>query len=202
MDHQKCIQTIRTAVKKSDHPMAPDSDLYQPTSVIALFLFDDDPSLLFIRKADVQGYPWAGQMAFPGGHKDKKDLSTRHTALRELKEELGIHEKNVEVIGSLGHFQTINDKDIEAYVWVWNQKDPLTIDTFEIEKIFKIPLSYLMKLHIEKGFHKLDGPPNVMWLKYPFKDVLIWGVTAKIVFHLLEVLRKTEKGDRRTEIGN
>lgn len=190
MEKKRCIDIIRSAVKNGSHPQAPDEGLYDATSVIALFIFEEEPKLLFIRKADVEGYPWAGQMAFPGGHKDKTDVSTKHTALRELKEEMGISADNVDVIGSLGHFQTIKDKDIEAWVGVWDGQDGVCYDSAEIAQVFRIPLKTLMDHHVEKGFHRFDYPPNVMWLKYPYKEVLIWGVTAKIVYHLIEVLLK------------
>ena len=83
MDKNRYIDGIRKAVQHTSHPGAPDYDLFQPTSVMALFAFNNEIELLFIQKADVKGYPWANQMAFPGGHKDKTDLSTRDTALRE-----------------------------------------------------------------------------------------------------------------------
>ncbi len=188
MDQNKCINIIRSAVQNGSHPGPPAPDLFQPTSVIALFILNPRIELLFIQKADVKGYAWANQMAFPGGHRDEKDLSTRDTALRELAEEMGIDKKNVDVIGSLGHFQTINDKDIEAFIGVWNQKDTINFDRAEISRVFKIPLKYLIDMHKEKNFHK--NVPNVMQLTYPYEDVLIWGVTGKIVYHLIEVLLK------------
>lgn len=189
MDKDKCISIIRSAVQNGSHPGPPDDDLFQPTSVMILFVFNKEVELVFIQKADVKGYAWANQMAFPGGHKDKTDLSTKDTALRELTEEMGINRENVEVVGSLGHFQTINSKDIEAWVGIWNQKDSIHYDRSEISRVFQIPLRYLIDLHKEKGFH---GPmPNVMQLIYPYEDVQIWGVTAKILHHLIEILLKS-----------
>ncbi|NOX33542.1 MAG: CoA pyrophosphatase [Deltaproteobacteria bacterium] len=188
MNKEKCISRIRSAVQSGTHPRLPAHGLFQSTSVIALFVFNKEVELVFIQKADVKGYPWANQMAFPGGHKDKKDLSTRDTALRELTEEMGIKRKNVEILGSLGHFQTINNKDIEAWAGIWNRKDTIEHDTSEISRVFLIPLKYLINLHKEKGFHR--QVPNVMQLAYPYEDVLIWGVTGKILYHLIDVLLK------------
>jgi len=188
MDKKNYINRIRSAVKEESHPGPPKPGLFQPTSVMALFIFNREIELIFIRKANVKGYPWANQMAFPGGHQEKEDASTKDTALRELTEEMGIHRKNVEVIGSLGHFQTINDKDIEAYTGIWNQQDVIEYDRAEISRVFQIPLKYLVDLHKEKGFHQKH--PNVMQLTYPYEDALIWGVTAKILHHLIEVLLK------------
>lgn len=181
------INIIQSAVQNESHP-GPPGGLFAPTSVMALFIFNREIELLFIRKADVKGYPWANQMAFPGGHQDEEDASTKDTALRELSEEMGIHQDNVELIGSLGHFQTINNKDIEAFTGIWNQKDVIEYDRAEISRVFQIPLNYLIDLHKEKGFHQ--NTPNVMQLTYPYEDALIWGVTAKILHHLIEVLLK------------
>jgi len=153
MDKSQCINKIQKAIKTACHPRAPADDLFQPTSVIVLFALNKTVELLFIQKADVKGYPWANQMAFPGGHKDKSDLSTEDTALRELSEEMGIIRENVEMIGSLGHFQTINSKDIEAFAGIWNQKDIIKHDPAEISRIFKIPLEYLIKIHRKNEFH-------------------------------------------------
>ncbi|MCP3872272.1 MAG: CoA pyrophosphatase [Desulfobacteraceae bacterium] len=186
MDQDKCINIIRSAVKNGVHPGPPDDNLFQSTSVIALLIFNEEIELLFIQKADVKGYAWANQMAFPGGHRDEKDPSTKETALRELKEEMGISRENVDIIGSLGHFQTINSKDIEAWIGIWNKKDVIKHDTSEISRVFQIPLRYLIDLHREKGFHQQT--PNVMQLTYPYEDVLIWGVTAKILYHLIDVI--------------
>ena len=145
MNKDKCISIIRSAVQKGTHPGAPEKGLFQSTSVIALFVFNEEIELVFIQKADVKGYPWANQMAFPGGHKDKADLSTKDTALRELAEEMGINRENVEVAGSLGHFQTINNKDIEAWVGIWNQKEAIRYDRSEISRVFQIPLKFLFQ---------------------------------------------------------
>jgi peroxisomal coenzyme A diphosphatase NUDT7 len=180
------IPEIRAAVKEGRHPVPPAPGRFQPTGVMILLMPESEIKLLFILKADVAGYPWANQMAFPGGHKDKKDNTTQDTALRELFEELRIKKENVEVIGSLGHFQTINNKDIEACIGIWNMKDEICHDPSEIAKVYKIPLQHLINIHKEKGFHK--NSPNYMYLTYPYEDVVIWGVTAKIVHHLLETL--------------
>lgn len=186
MNNSDRIQIIRSSIQNSSHPKAPDARIFQQTSVMALFLFNAEPELLFIQKADIPGYPWANQMAFPGGHMDKKDASTKETALRELREEMQINPENVEVLGSLGHFQTMYNKDIEAWAGVWNQKDDIQHDTDEISGVFQIPLKHLVTQHKEQGY--IGQAANIMTIRYPYEDVLIWGVTAKIVHHLLEIL--------------
>jgi peroxisomal coenzyme A diphosphatase NUDT7 len=187
MGKTRCRQRIMSALDRSTHPPPPDPDRFDSTAVMALFVFNQKtPELLFIQKADVAGYPWRNQMAFPGGHVDKTDAGPLRTALRELEEELCIHPDNVEVMGSIGHFQTINDKDIQAFAGIWNQKESIWFDPAEICRVFRIPLAHLLTLHKKKGYQ--GQKPHVMDLTYPFEDVVIWGVTAKILHHLLEVL--------------
>ena len=192
MNPDNWIETIFRAVTQSPHPRAPDPDQFQATSVMALVALDPVPSLIFIQKADREGYPWRNQMAFPGGHMDKKDRSTRQTALRELREEMGIQAGNVRVAGSIGHFQTINQKDIEVFVGIWNQKETIVYDTAEIARVFFIPLDFLIQAHTESGYH--GKMPHVLELTYVYEDVTIWGVTAKILHHLLEILIPSRSG--------
>jgi 8-oxo-dGTP pyrophosphatase MutT (NUDIX family) len=49
-----------------------------------------DGQMLFIRRAQREGDPWSGHMAFPGGRRDPEDPDLVATALRELSEEVGL----------------------------------------------------------------------------------------------------------------
>jgi len=186
MNVSSYIEIMNSAIVSAAHPPAPDPAQFKPTAVMALFLFRKEPELLFIQKADREGYAWRNQMAFPGGHVEQADNSARQTAFRELYEETGILPDNVKYIGSLGHFQTLKKRDIQAFTGIWNQKDDIVFETEEISRVLKIPFNTLLQTHREKGY--AGHSPNVMELTYPYKDVVIWGVTAQIVHHLIEVV--------------
>src|SRR5262249_481095 len=67
------------------------------SSVLAPFLPRGGvPHLLFpLRTTHLRRH--AGQVSFPGGARDPGDPTPLHTALRELREELGVPEQSVEV---------------------------------------------------------------------------------------------------------
>ncbi len=188
-DQTLCFEALSRAVIESEHPPRPRDENFKPASVMALMAFETTPNLIFIQKADNKGYPWRNQMALPGGHWDPGDRDRKETALRELKEEMGISKRHVSTIGSLGHFQTINNRDIEAFVGVWDQEQEISFDRAEIQRVFHIPLDHLFTVHMEKGFFK--RMPGIEELTYPFEDVVIWGVTAKIIHHFMEIIRRT-----------
>jgi 8-oxo-dGTP pyrophosphatase MutT (NUDIX family) len=48
------------------------------------------PDLLFIQRAEQEGDPWSGHIAFPGGRSGAGDRSHLDTAIRETWEEVGL----------------------------------------------------------------------------------------------------------------
>ena len=168
------------------HPGPPEDGRYQSTCVFLLVFDKIKPHILAIQKADTEGYPWRNQVALPGGHIDPEDDSAMDAGFRELEEELDISRDQVDYVGSLGHFQTINHKDIQVFVGLWNGNGIIRHNPDEISRTLKIPLETLVNIHISQGYH--GRLPDVFTLLYPYQDVTIWGVTAKILHHFIEVL--------------
>lgn len=57
--------------------------------------------LLFIKRASVDGDPWSGQMAFPGGRRDGSDEDLLATAVRETYEETQVALTRDTLLGTL-----------------------------------------------------------------------------------------------------
>jgi len=180
---------IKTLIQNSTPPQPPFGKKYQATCVfLLLYQMKQELTVLGIQKTDTIGYPWRNQVALPGGHVDPEDNSPKEAVFRELQEELAILPHQVELLGSLGHFQTINQKDIEVFVGSWDKSGPLNFDETEISRILEIPFKTLLTTHLERKFHSRLLELDVTSLRYPLEDVEIWGVTAKILYHFIELL--------------
>jgi len=158
-----------------------------PACVFLLLFNSPEPHILAIQKSDTEGYPWRNQVALPGGHMESSDAGPVAAAFRELEEELNIGKDQVDFIGSLGHFQTLTrPRDIEAFIGLWNGKGPVRFDAIEIARILEIPLKTLIDIHLAERYH--DRQPDIEKIIYPFEDVVIWGATAKILHHFIELI--------------
>lgn len=177
--------TLEKVILSKDGPPPP-AWAHRPASVSLLFFGEEVTHILAILKADRTGYVWRNQVALPGGRIDKNDPDALHTAIRELKEELNISAGNVDYLGSLGHFQTLQDTVIEVFAGIWNQRDAICFDPGEISKVLKIPVESVISTHVAR---RLNGRmPGMDELLYPVEDLVIWGVTAKILHHFIERL--------------
>lgn len=177
---------LEKAMASADGPPAP-AFPHHLAAVSLLFFDRDETFILAILKADRgTGYPWSNQVALPGGMIDTSDPSPLYAAKRELKEELRISGENVTYFGSIGHFQTLQNKVIEVFAGRWNQRDTVCFDTGEIARVIPIPVSAIFHTHAQKGLH--GRLPAMHELLYPVEDVAVWGVTAKILHFTLELL--------------
>ena len=180
------LADLKSIIRNNPAPAAPETGGYKPACVFLLLFNPGNPHILAIQKTKSDGYPWSNQVALPGGHLDAEDSSPLEGAFRELEEEVNISRGQVQLLGSIGHFQTINHRDIEAFTGLWNGRGPLNPDPAEISRILEIPLQELVQTHIAKGFH--NRIPDVQELRYPFEDVEVWGATARIMHHFIELL--------------
>ncbi len=189
MDAEKAavaLSTVERILRKTRPRLRPGGKGFDATAVFLLLFNPLNPHLLAVLKTDTKGYPWRNQVALPGGHVDERDATPLEAAFREVEEELGIPRKEIRYIGSLGHFQTINNKDIEVFAGIWKGRNILSFDKAEIARVLQLPLFALFQIHLARGYH--DRLPDVQELVYPIQGVRIWGVTGKILHFFLERL--------------
>ncbi len=80
--------------------------IFSRHAAVALILREKpgaEVDILFIRRAERNGDPWSGHMAFPGGHLEAADASLKKAAIRETSEEIGIDLTAARYLGPLDH---------------------------------------------------------------------------------------------------
>lgn len=132
-----------------------------------------------------------GQVSFPGGRVERADTSAVETALRETEEEVGLHRRHVEVLGSLPDYFTGTGYRVTPVVALVQPPFDLQADAFEVAEIFEVPLAFLMDgmNHQRRAADFPDGVGHRTFYAMPYERFFIWGATAGMLRNLFHFLR-------------
>ncbi len=169
---------------------------------------EDGWDILFeVRASDIGIQP--GDICFPGGHL-KEGEGTWEAAVREIREELLIQNDQIEQIGLMDVFGA-GGANLYVYPYAVLLKGyENTFSSQEVEKVFRVPLSWFcnndpevyytsMKIEPQEGFpyERIHGGRDYNWrerredvLFYQYKEYTIWGMTAKIIHSFVEIYKK------------
>jgi 8-oxo-dGTP pyrophosphatase MutT (NUDIX family) len=145
-----------------------------------------DHVLLLVRPADARQH--AGQIAFPGGMRDG-DETVEATARRECREELGIDDAAIEVLGGLGARESSGGIQVQAVV---ARLQPVTLrpDPREVVRVLYVPWAELCdsaRWQQKPPPHGATGNQMPLSPHFAFGTELLWGLTARYVLDLVAV---------------
>ena len=167
---------------------------------------DNSHYILFeLRSKNLKTQP--NEISFPGG-KIENNESPLDAVIRETCEELGTYKENLNIISPLDLLITPGIMIIHPFVGYINDIDTLNINKDEVDHIFLVPVSYLLKHDPSLYDNEVQVIPNENFpydiipnkkdykfatsnyrvLFYKYKDYVIWGITAKILENFLEFL--------------
>lgn len=150
----------------------------------------DGMSVLLTRRTDHLP-DHAGQIAFPGGRRGRGDRTPEDTALRETEEEVGIRRKQVQIIGRLDVHETRTKYRVMPIIGVIDPPLSVVPEPAEVAHIFEVPLDFVL----DPANHRVETYKGAnTGRKYhamPYGEHYIWGLTARILFQLATVLRKS-----------
>ncbi|UCG37902.1 MAG: CoA pyrophosphatase [bacterium] len=181
------LARIRDILAGRTHGEGPAPMAGRANAAVLIPLFEDRgrPGVLFIRRSHHISLH-KGQMGFPGGMAEAADRGDlMNTALRETQEEVGVMTEDVEVVGELTLRSTIvSGLNVQPFVGIIPWPYILTPDPLEVAGVHNAFLEDLAR-DVMWGENRFDLPPPV----YPVGGYPVWGLTAKILTELLELLK-------------
>ena len=156
-----------------------------PAAVLMPLVERRELTVLFTQRA-TQLRNHAGQISFPGGRIESADGSPVAAALREAREEIGLAERFVSVIGYLPDHLVNTGFRITPVVAFVQPDFELLLDAQEVQDTFEVPLGYLFD-PANHHRHRRRAPVSgeeVEFFDIPFDDRNIWGATAGMLLTL------------------
>jgi 8-oxo-dGTP pyrophosphatase MutT (NUDIX family) len=149
---------------------------------------------LFILRAQQEGDPWSGHMAFPGGHRDEIDRSLRHTAERETLEEIGLDlSQHASFLGELDTVvanprgRTI-DMAVTPFVYELHSEHFTLDPNHEVADVLWGSLDDMMNgRSLTSGQFMIQGRA----VEFPGYDVaghIVWGLTFRMLEQFFVIL--------------
>lgn len=177
--------------------------------LVPLIKIEEDIYLLFeVRAATLKNQP--GEISFPGGGIEQGEKPVK-AAVRETTEELYISSDKIDVLGPLDYIVTPFNYRIFPFAGFIRDIDYTQIkgNPQEVDHVFFAPLSYFInntpacyfvnvRMVPEKGFpfQLIANGANYNWKRgrypvyfYLFGDYIIWGITARIVKNLVDIIK-------------
>jgi 8-oxo-dGTP pyrophosphatase MutT (NUDIX family) len=155
--------------------------------LVPLFQKDGDCHLLFTKRSEEVKYH-KGEISFPGGVVDEEDRELIHTALREAREEIGLKENDVQIIGVLDDIVTITEFIVTPIVGLFPYPYPFKVSEVEIAELIEVPLASLLKKDCFNEREIFRGSEREIVYAYQYGKHIIWGATARILKQFLDLI--------------
>ncbi len=151
----------------------------------------------------------ANEVCFPGGRSEEGDESRWATARRETSEELGLPLDRISYIGDLDILLGPGRGSIFPFVGFLTDITDMKPNPDEVGEVFILSLETLLSvqpavhttssfMQPEEGFpfHLIPGGERYPWrsgtvehLFYEVEGRVIWGMTARVLAHFLDLIR-------------
>lgn len=148
-------------------------------AAVLIAVTEDRQLILTKRSAQLKHHP--GQIAFAGGRQDPTDRDLVHTATREAKEEIGLPEASVEVLGLLPPHETVTNYAVTPVLAVVPAGQVYVPEPGEVAEVFRVPLDHVLsedKFFVEG--RRWRGAQR-HYYAVPYGPYYIWGATARIL---------------------
>jgi 8-oxo-dGTP pyrophosphatase MutT (NUDIX family) len=166
-------------------------------SAVAMILSEGEAGLriLMIKRAERDGDPWSGHMAFPGGRMESVDRHGYDVAVRETEEEIGLGLTSEDpCIGRLSEIMThpqLRRRPMVVSPYVFRLDRHVSFQpNYEVAEVVWIPMDYLLDLSNRERMVWNRGSVEIPLSCYMYNGYRIWGLSLMMIDELLEMLGK------------
>jgi coenzyme A diphosphatase NUDT7 len=180
------------------------------TAVLVPVVYANNEICLLLEKRSSSLRRAPGEICFPGGEVDPDDNYPEKTALRECCEELGIPPHQIEIIASLDVMISPFNIIVSPFLAFINDISDMHINKDEVETVLLIPLKFFFEHEPEIHYLEIKAAPPGNYpfhlipkgKDYPFRSGrmphyfyifeghVIWGLTAFILHHFIDLLQE------------
>ena len=171
-----------------------DGDWYE--AAVALILREargGGLEVLFIERAARSGDPWSGQIALPGGRRDRSDESLEDTAIRETREEVGLDlRRDGAIVGALDELRprvnVLPPVIVRPFVATADAEARIE-SAGEVAGLFWAPLDEILDPSAAADREIVARGAAAMRPSIEYRGHVIWGMTERILRRFEEVIR-------------
>lgn len=136
-----------------------------------------------------------GQISFPGGRRETADHDLSDTALREAEEEVGIDQRDVQLLGGLTElYIPVSNFRVEPYVGFVEHEPSFVPQESEVAQILQIPFQEFLTTN-NRRYKDFKLNPQMTIKDMPYFAVgghVVWGATAMMISELLVAFERTD----------
>lgn len=159
-----------------------------PAAVLVPLVVHEDGLNVMLTKRTDHLNNHGGQISFPGGRVDDSDRDALHTALRETEEEVGLHSKDIEIIGELDEYIVGTGYLVNPIIGVIEPPFELTLHEGEVAEVFEAPLEFLITPeNMKRHAREFEGIKR-HYFAITWEEYFIWGATAGMLRNLSQRL--------------
>jgi len=202
------LNTIKNKLKSRTPTILGSEKFSRYAVLLPLIQKEDGIHVLFeVRSLELRRQP--GEICFPGGRIDSTDHDEKEAAIRETLEELGLERENISSVSPLDYMVSQFGMIVYPYAGFIDSYESIQPNPAEVGEVFTVPVSFLIKnepdiYHLnykvepEENFplDLIPGGENYKWRTrgleeyfYNYEGKIIWGLTAKILFHFIDILK-------------
>ncbi len=193
---------------KSHTPSILGSNKYSKYAVLIPLIQKNDEIHVLFEKRSLNLRRQPGEICFPGGRMDSIDSDEKSAAIRETTEELNICNDDIPEVFPLDYMVSPFGMMVYPFAGIITNPGNIQPNPTEVGEIFTVPLSFFIhhepeiyhiefKVEPEKNFpfDLIIGGENYNWRTrgieeyfYRYEDKVIWGLTARILAHFIELI--------------